>query len=152
MTHAPDHAFEIRPARAEDAPALAGLLDELGFPTAIDVTEQRIRALAQSGETVLVGARAGTVLGFAALHVTPVLHRPTPVGRVTALVVTHAARGQGLGRALVTAAERHSASAGCALVEITSHQDLAAAHAFYQRIGYTITSYRFRKELPPRVL
>lgn len=139
---------EIRTAKPDDAPALAGLLEELGFPAAVDVVARRLGALACAGETALVGVRGTEVLGFVTVHVTPVLHRPTPVGRLTALVVTRTARGQGLGRALVTAAEQHLALEGCALVEVTSNQQLTGAHGFYGRLGYEVTSYRFRKELP----
>jgi ribosomal protein S18 acetylase RimI-like enzyme len=141
--------FGIRVARSEDAPALTGLLEELGFPAEAGVVVQRLGALSRAGETVLVGTLGdpAQVVGFVSVHMTPVLHRPTPVGRLTALVVTSQARGRGLGRALVAAAERHLAGAGCGLVEVTSNQDLAGAHAFYARLGYAITSYRFGKAL-----
>lgn len=147
--------FQVRAARPEDAAALAGLLDELGFPAAAEVVVQRLAALERSGEATLVGlddggaTAGGGVQGFVTVHVTPVLHRPTPVGRMTALVVTSRARRRGLGRALVAAAEAYLAEAGCALVEVTSNRDLAGAHAFYGRLGYALTSYRFRKALTP---
>jgi GNAT superfamily N-acetyltransferase len=83
------------------------------------------------------------------VHVTPVLHRPTPVGRLTALVVTERARHGGIGRALVAAAERLLAARGCALVEVTSNRRLTDAHAFYGRLGYDTTSLRFKKDLAP---
>ena len=141
--------FEIRAARPEDAPALADLLSELGFPAAVDVVARRLDSYTRAGETAIVGGWGAEVLGLATLHMTPVLHRPTPVGRMTALVVAGRARGQGLGRALVAAAERHLAGAGCALIEVTSSLELVGAHAFYARLGYEVTSLRFRKVLPP---
>ena len=146
---AADGSFEIRTARAEDATSLAGLIEELGFSAAADAVAQRLDSLARGGETTLVGVQGTEVLGFVTVHVTPVLHRPTPVGRMTALVVTERSRGRGLGRALVSAAERYLADAGCALVEVTSNRDLIGTHVFYERLGYAITSYRFRKTLPP---
>jgi ribosomal protein S18 acetylase RimI-like enzyme len=144
-----DFSFEIRVARLEDALAIAGLLGELGFPAPADVVAQRLSVLAKAGETTLVGARSGEVLGFVTVHVTPVLHRPAPVGRMTALVVATRARGRGLGRALVATAERRLADAGCGLMEVTSNQELSEAHSFYQQLGYAMTSYRFGKALPP---
>ena len=146
--NAADCSFEIRTARLEDALALAGLLEELGFPAPADVVAQRLSVLAQAGETTLVGTLSSEVLGFVTVHVTPVLHRPTPVGRMTALVVATRARGLGLGRALVASAERHLADAGCGMVEVTSNQELSEAHSFYQQLGYAMTSYRFGKTLP----
>jgi ribosomal protein S18 acetylase RimI-like enzyme len=147
--NAADCSFEIRVARLEDALAIAGLLGELGFPAPADVVAQRLSVLAKAGETTLVGARSGEVLGFVTVHVTPVLHRPAPVGRMTALVVATRARGRGLGRALVATAERRLADAGCGLMEVTSNQELSEAHSFYQQLGYAMTSYRFGKALPP---
>ena len=144
-----DFSFEIQVARLEDALAIAGLLGELGFPAPADVVAQRLSVLAKAGETTLVGARSGEVLGFVTVHVTPVLHRPAPVGRMTALVVATRARGRGLGRALVATAERRLADAGCGLMEVTSNQELSEAHSFYQQLGYAMTSYRFGKALPP---
>jgi len=141
-------AWELRAARPDDAAALCGLLDELGFPSPADVIAQRLAMLNQRGESVLVASSGPELLGFVSVHVTPVLHRPAPVGRLTALVVAGRARRQGIGRALVAAAERHLASAGCGLVELTSNVKLVEAHAFYERLGYTITSHRFCKALP----
>lgn len=147
MQHKPE--VIIRNARAADAPAMVLLLDELGFPAGADVTASRLEAMDRAGETVLVAELDGAAVGFASVHVTPVLHRPHPVGRVTALVVCSRVRGTGIGRALVDASERLLAARGCGLVEITSNHRLTGAHAFYQHLGYTETSRRFKKDLVP---
>lgn len=141
--------IEVREARAEDADALAGLLAELGFPAAGGEVAPRLHALIDAGELVLVAESDGLVAGLATVHITPVLHRPTCVGRLTALVVSELKRGQGIGRALVEAAERLVAERGCALIEVTSNRRLADAHAFYERLGYEVTSLRFKKILRP---
>jgi len=145
----PHLAPEIRAARPDDAPALAALLAELGFPAPAATIAERLDALLSTAEVVLVAARERTVLGLLTVHVTPVLHRPAPVGRLTALVVTERAHGQGVGRALVAAAERELARRGCQLVEVTSNTRLTAAHAFYEQLGYQATSVRFKKSLLP---
>jgi ribosomal protein S18 acetylase RimI-like enzyme len=145
----PDRSFEIRAVKPEDAPALSRLLAELGFPAAVEVVAQRLGILARAGETAFVGVWGTGVIGFVTVHVTPVLHRPTPVGRLTALAVTSWVQGQGAGRALVEAAEHALADAGCAVVEVTSNLELSRAHAFYEHLGYQRTSYRFWKALPP---
>ena len=144
-----DDPSVIRAARKADAPALAALLAELGFPAPPDVVAARLDVVTGAGEAVLVSARGAEVLGLVTIHVMHVLHRPTPVGRITALVVAPRARGRGAGRALVEAAERLLAARGCALVEVTSNRDLTDTHAFYERLGYEVTSVRFRKLLPP---
>jgi ribosomal protein S18 acetylase RimI-like enzyme len=141
--------LEIRDARPVDAPALAALLGELGFPAPANTIAARLNSMFDAEEVVLVAARDEVLLGLATVHVTPVLHRPTPVGRLTALVVTERARRQGVGRALVGAAERLLAARGCDLVEVTSNQRLTGAHSFYERLGYEATSRRFKKTLSP---
>ena len=146
---ASDTRIMIRAARAEDVPAIAALLGELGYPASPSVIGERLDAMLALGELVLIAIRDADALGVVTVHVTPVLHRPTPVGRITALVVTKRARGEGVGRALVDVAERLLAQRGCALIEVTSNQRRADAHAFYMRLGYEVTSLRFKKDLPP---
>jgi predicted N-acetyltransferase YhbS len=142
-------SIEIRAAELHDAPAISELLSELGFPSSAAVVSERLEALSVAGESILVAVRGGEVLGLLTLHITPVLHRPTPVGRLTALVVTVRERGKGVGRLLVNAAEQFFAARGCELVEVTSNLRLADAHSFYRRLGYEATSLRFKKSLSP---
>jgi len=144
-------ALEIRHASPVDASAMAALIAELGFPAPVDTIASRLDILLDAAEVVLVAARDGVLLGLVTVHITPTLHRPTPVGRFTALVVTERARRQGVGRALVESAERMLTARGCGLVEVTSNQLLSDAHSFYQRLGYEATSLRFKKTLSPPI-
>ncbi|MFA9274288.1 MAG: GNAT family N-acetyltransferase [Candidatus Aquirickettsiella gammari] len=139
----------IRPAISEDSAALSRLLTELGHPTSDADLLQRWPAWVEQGNHALVAVQSdGGLHGLITLHSMIVLHRPRPVGRVTSLVVDCTLRGQGIGRALMAAAESHFLQAGCGLVEITSHQRLVDAHAFYQQLGYARTGIRLAKELP----
>ena len=63
------------------------------------------------------------------------------------LVVAERERGKGTGAALVAAVEARLKAAGCGLVEVTSNRKRQRAHAFYERLGYERTSYRFGKQL-----
>jgi GNAT superfamily N-acetyltransferase len=138
----------IRRATARDAPELARLLTSLGHPTIAVTIEARWAEWAAAGNLALVAARPdGTLAGVATLHHMLVLHRPRPVGRITALVVDAPVRGRGIGRALVAAAEEMLTSVGCGLLEITSNVRRADAHAFYEHLGYERTSFRFARML-----
>lgn len=140
----------IRDATPADAEGLVPLLDTLGYPAnASTIAERLSKLLAQDPSArVLVAAEQQTLLGFATLHATPVLHRPTPVGRITALAVTKGDRGAGVGRALVEAAEAHFAEQGWLRLEVTSGPMHAGAHPFYRHLGYEDQGIRFAKILP----
>ena len=92
-------------------------------------------------------AEKGKVVGVLTTSMMAVLHRPRPVGRISMMVVAEAARGAGIGTALVAEAEARLKAAGCGLVEVTSNRKRLRAHAFYERLGYERTSYRFAKPL-----
>jgi ribosomal protein S18 acetylase RimI-like enzyme len=134
----------IRFATPADAAALARLISELGFASTAEQIERRLPILFSTSEAPLVADEAGLV-GCLTWHVTPVLHRPGPVGRITMLIVANAWRGRGVGRGLVAAAEAELRMRGCALVEITSNLKLESAHKFYKALGYEVTSLRFAK-------
>lgn len=139
----------VREVREADAEAVARLFDDLGHPVEAGELARRIGAFVAAGESGLVAeAQAeAVVVGVAVLHITPVLHRPSPVGRITALVVARAFQGRGAGRTLVEAAEARLRAAGCGLIEVTSNNQLREAHAFYGRLGFEKTSSRFFKPL-----
>jgi GNAT superfamily N-acetyltransferase len=139
----------VRDARAEDAESLAPLLETLGYATEPAVIRERCAALLASDPTarILVGSVNDRVLGVATLHVTPVVHRPTAVGRVTALAVHPAAQGTGVGRRLIEEAERHFVSLGLERVEVTSGLIHRPAYDFYRHLGYEDHGLRFAKRL-----
>lgn len=140
----PEPRLAIRPARPADAAAIAALLAETRF--AATATEIAARLAGLRKEPPLVAER-GAVIGFLTWHVTPVLHRPTPVGRITMMEVAEDERRRGAGRALVDEALERMRAKGCGLVEVTSNADLSGAHAFYRKLGFERTSYRFAKKL-----
>jgi GNAT superfamily N-acetyltransferase len=140
----------LRSATVDDSEELARLLTLLGHPTTAAGIRGSWDAWAAEGNSALVAERDdGSLAGAITLHQMRVLHRPKPVGRVTALIVDEAERGRGIGRALMAEAERTLATAGCGLVEITSNLRLTPAHAFYKSLGYEHTSIRLAKSLAP---
>ncbi len=57
-------------------------------------------------------------------------------GWINYLATDPAHRGRGIGRALMAAAERELAAAGCAKINLQVRSENAAVIAFYSRLGY----------------
>ena len=152
MTLSPASRIVIRAARRTDVAEIGRLFAILGYPMEDEVLDRRFAAFESAGESALVaeGPEGTSLIGLATLHATPVLHRAGGVGRVTALVVDPSARGRGIGRALMTAAEEWAVARDCVLMEVTSNRRRLDAHQFYERCGYTATSFRFARDLDPR--
>ena len=134
----------VRDATVADAPALAPLLDELGYPAPVDALESRMRRmLSRDDQRILVAERDGAVLGLLALHIFPVLAYDRDLAMIMALVVTKRARGLGVGRALIERADAVSKSLGASRLMVTTHVRRADAHAFYERLGFEFTGRRY---------
>ncbi|HET9833962.1 MAG TPA: GNAT family N-acetyltransferase [Vicinamibacterales bacterium] len=137
-----------RRADVSDAREIARLFVELGHPATEDDVRGRWTAWFAAGNVgIVVDGPEGELLGAATLHQTIVLHRPKPIGRISALVVDARHRNKGIGRAIVDAAEQMFRDEGCGTVEVTSNMRRTEAHAFYVRLGYELTSARFVKPL-----
>jgi len=138
----------IRRATRADAPELERLFGILGHPIGREAILAQWDAWMAQGNIALVADRqGGTLAGVIALCYMRVLHRTRPVGRISTLVVDSTVLGRGIGRSLVAAAEAIFTDAGCELVEVTSNMRRADAHAFYERLGYERTSYKFAKRI-----
>jgi ribosomal protein S18 acetylase RimI-like enzyme len=149
-------SIAVRRATEADGAECMRLFALLGHEMPAGNGRAWVGAFLEGGECVFVAAGAASgggrsvLLGAVALHIMPVLHRAGPIGRLTALVVDESARGRGIGRALVNAAEEYFRARGCALIEVTSNKKRTDAHAFYERLGYTATSFRFAKTVESR--
>ena len=140
--------IEIRPGMSDDAVAVSTLLGELGYTVSIEQATEQIAELSRTGsDPIFLAVGNGQVLGFLASHLCRMLQYPSPIMRVTALVVDRRARRRGVGKLLMEHAEQMGSAAGCEFVELTSAMDRAEAHAFYRGIGYEPNSLRFRKPL-----
>ena len=138
---------KIRDARAKDAEELVALIKLLGHEVDAKGARKRINQLARDKLAPLVATLDKKVIGLIGIHRMVTIHRDQPVGRITILVVAEKARKQGIARMLVEAAEQQLKKLGCGMVEVTSNDRLAAAHAFYRHMGYERTSIRFAKAL-----
>jgi hypothetical protein len=89
----PEPKLVLREALPKDAAAMAALIGALGYDVTPADIKRRLAALNKGGEPPLV-AELGAFAGVLTWHVTPVLHRPRPVGRITMLVIAEACAGR----------------------------------------------------------
>ena len=145
--------YLLREARLEDAPVLADLSDELGYPSDAAAVARRLRDLAtQPGNAVLVAVSGeGEVAGWVHVFAT---HRVESDGfaEIGGLVVRETLRGEGIGRMLVEAAEAWAREAGFVEVRVRSNVVREATHRFYDHLGYATTKQQqvFTKSIEVR--
>ncbi len=144
--------MQVRPATTDDAPALAVLLTQLGYPATADAVRSRLATLMNGArDAVLVACADETVHGLAALHLVPMFHHEGYVARLTTFVVEEHARGRGVGAALLAACEQFALANDAERLEVTSGDQRADAHAFYERQGLKREGQRLTKRLRPSV-
>ncbi len=145
-----DEALTIRTAAPADAPRLAELSTQLGYPArAEDLLERLGRLAARTDTVVLVAELAGEAIGW--LHAVEI--EILEDGRrceILGLVVDATRRRSGAGRALVAAAERWGEARGLEKIAVRSNVVRVEAHPFYERLGYerVKTQHSYRKALP----
>jgi ribosomal protein S18 acetylase RimI-like enzyme len=116
--------------------ALRRLLPQLS-QTASPPTREELATLIASGTRLFVARQADTtIVGALSLGLYLV---PTGLkGIVEDVVVDEAARGQGVGEALVRAAQAAAAEAGATSVGLTSRPEREAANRLYRRLGFEL--------------
>jgi GNAT superfamily N-acetyltransferase len=139
----------VRPARADDAAALAALAGQLGYPTSTEELAARLPAVAANADAVLlVAGTAEAVHGW--IHVELKRSLLAPLGaQVMGLVVDERRRNEGIGAALLAAGEAWARERGCRSVLVGTRVTRERAHRFYRRAGYDLlkTSHFFEKAL-----
>jgi len=139
---------KTRRAELADATEIAACLSALGYGTPASLVTERLASFAKSPmDAVFVASVFGhaSLLGIVSVHLLPLFHAPGFLGRITSLAVSSEARGKGVGKALVAAAEEWAWSEGAQRMEVTSGDHRLAAHAFYQAAGYSLDERRFIK-------
>lgn len=136
----------VREASVTDAPALRGLLIQLGYPGLEEPgVIQKIIDYKRDRYMLLVSEHEGEVNGFISLHTFDIFHSSGKIGRITAFCVDEAVRGQGIGKKLMAAAGAWFDAQGCNKLEVTSNERRTATHAFYKNMGWIEDSRRFVK-------
>jgi len=143
--------IDVRPARDEDAVAVAELLGHLGYPAPAAEIPARLARLRAGGDAeTLVAVAGGRIVGLATVHARDVLHQAHPVAQLTALVVPPEMRGKGVGRTLVGVVERWAADHGADRLVLTTALHRADAPRFYERLGFEHTGRRYARRIENR--
>lgn len=132
-----------------DCAAVSALCGQLGYPATPDEIQARFDAIAaRGGAVVLVAENDGSLLGWIHAAVSPVLEADL-YAEIAGLVVDASCRSQGVGAALVEAAEAWARTARCRAMRVRSRVIRERAHAFYERNGYVRikTQHAFEKPL-----
>ncbi|MFE9960525.1 GNAT family N-acetyltransferase [Micromonospora sp. NPDC005299] len=129
--------LHLRRITRRDAPRLAVLLGQLGYPAEDSAVNERLDYWLNDPTSALIGAdMGGELAGVAALHVSPLLEVTGKWARLVALVVDEQHRGKSIGRCLVEAAESRARELGCLRMEVTSSRKRERAHRLYRQHGY----------------
>ncbi len=140
---------KVRRARSSDAPALAELSGQLGYPATEKEIRERLKRLRPPAlHAVFVAEAEHEVIGWLHVSVSCLLESPVRA-EINGLVVTEARRSCGAGAKLLAAAEDWARKRKCTGMSVRSNVIRERAHAFYERNGYEHykTQKAFRKPL-----
>jgi GNAT superfamily N-acetyltransferase len=140
----------VRRARTSDAPQLAELSGQLGYPTTSAEIIKRMRRLKPASQNALFVADCpgAGVVGWAHVSVTHLMEVGTRA-ELNGLIVSEGRRSLGAGARLLEAAEDWARKHACPSMSVRSNVIRERAHRFYQRQGYEHykTQKAFRKAL-----
>ncbi len=145
--------IEVRPARAEDWPAVARLLAELGRPDVGDAPDDTAHRdafsayIERADTAAFVALVDGSVVGFIDMEFRQRLNFLSPQAWIPDVIVAETHRGSGVGKALLSRAEDAARERGCWGMTLESATWRTRAHAFYEREGWAETGKAFNKNL-----
>jgi ribosomal protein S18 acetylase RimI-like enzyme len=141
----------IRAAEMNDAAALAQLMCELGYETMKSEMQMRLKPIATDERLrTFVAVCDGQVCGMIGTLTYPSYEHNDPSGRIVALVIKSSMRRRGIGRALITTAEKDFAQRGIRRIALNTRLAREDAHKFYESLGYERNGWRYLKQLPVR--
>jgi ribosomal protein S18 acetylase RimI-like enzyme len=142
-------AAMIRNATLSDAPQIARLLAQLGYPVTPKLVERQLAALLDDDHEDLLMAETHEkkVIAFLELHYIPQVAFAGEFARISYLCVDKEVRSRGVGKKLEREACRLASQRGCDRIELHCHARRTDAHGFYARQGYTESPKYFVKKL-----
>jgi GNAT superfamily N-acetyltransferase len=150
MVQGKESKLKIRHAKTTDAPRLAELTGQLGYPATAAQLRKRLRAIqpaSQNAVFVADSAKDG-VIGWLHVSKEPLLENDMRA-EVNGLIVADGQRSLGAGARLLDTAEDWARQHGCKSMSVRSNVIRERAHKFYERNGYEHykTQKSFRKPL-----
>jgi len=133
-------SITIRGATRNDAPKLAEMATQLGYPTSERQARTRLEALLESQRDAVLAAclADGSMLGW--IHVFLALRIESQMfAELGGLVVREEHRGLGIGTLLACAAESWAAERGAVKLRVRCRSNRVDALAFYERRGFVKT-------------
>jgi N-acetylglutamate synthase-like GNAT family acetyltransferase len=142
--------IKVRKAKLADAPRIAALSGQLGYPVTAKQMAARLKRTLHQRNSACFVAETGEdeVIGWVHVSVTPLLEVERRA-EVNGLVVGEKVRSRGVGARLLDAAEKWARKMGCVGMSVRSNVLRDRAHGFYLKRGYEHykTQKAFRKSL-----
>lgn len=140
----------IRVAQLSDAPRLAPLAGQLGYPSTPKQVATRLRRIFTDLEHIVFVAERtnGEIAGYVDVFLFRTAASDVRA-EIAGLVVQEASRSQNIGRMLMARAEDWAREQGCSECGLRSNVIREGAHRFYENLGYRVnkTQKSFRKTL-----
>jgi ribosomal protein S18 acetylase RimI-like enzyme len=138
--------ISLRSAAIADSVGLARLVSVLGYPTSPAQMRKRLESiLCDDDYATLVAWDDENIVGFIGTRVGQLYESDGCYGQIMALAVARDHPRHGIGRMLIKAAESVLIERKVSVLVITSGNQRANAHAFYEKNGYTWTGRRYKK-------
>jgi ribosomal protein S18 acetylase RimI-like enzyme len=136
----------VRRATTADAVPVAALVSALGYPTSSAQMHRRLESICPMKITRRWFAFEGEhLVGFIGTRVGPLYECDGGYGQIMALAVAADHQRRGVGRMLMQAAESMLIARDVSVLVVTSGNQRADAHAFYEKNGYTWSGRRYKK-------
>jgi ribosomal protein S18 acetylase RimI-like enzyme len=105
--------------------------------------------LANDDYATLIACEGEEIVGFIGTRVGPLYESDGHYGQIMALSVATDHQRRGIGRKLMQAAEAMLIARGVCVLVVTSGNQRADAHAFYEKNGFAFTGRRYKKGVRP---
>ncbi len=146
--------IRFREATRGDVPAVIALLADDAFGAARETASMESylgaydRMRAEASNHLIVGEEAGRIVAtYQITFITGLSHRATRRAQIESVRVAADLRGKGIGHALMADAEARARTAGCRMMQLTTHASRNRARDFYDALGFTPSHVGFKREL-----